>query len=92
VLAPPAIALLVTLAMALFFAALDLRLALALVAYLALAGIGVPLLTRRLGSSPARARSRPALTSAPRWWTACRACRTSSPMGTRRASLTRSAL
>jgi len=49
VLAPPAIALLVTLAMALFFAALDLRLALALVAYLALAGIGVPLLTRRLG-------------------------------------------
>ena len=49
VLAPPAVAALVTLMMALFFGAFDWRLALALVAYLAIAGIGVPLLTRRLG-------------------------------------------
>ena len=48
VLAPPAIAALVTLMMALFFGAIDLRLALAIVAYLALAGIGVPLLTRHM--------------------------------------------
>jgi len=53
-LAPPAVAALVTLAMALFFGALDLRLALALTAFLALAGIGVPLLTRRLGRRAGR--------------------------------------
>lgn len=51
VLAPPAVAVLVTLMMAIFFGVIDLRLALALVAYLAVTGIGVPLLTRRLGRS-----------------------------------------
>jgi len=54
VLAPPAVAALVTGAMAIFFSAFDRRLALALVVYLALAGIGVPLLTRRLGRRAGR--------------------------------------
>jgi len=45
------VAVLVTLMMAIFFGVIDLRLALALVAYLAVTGIGVPLLTRRLGRS-----------------------------------------
>src|SRR5690606_13038781 len=46
-----AVAALITLMMAIFFGVIDLRLALALVAYLAVTGIGVPLLTRRLGRS-----------------------------------------
>lgn len=54
VLAPPAVAALVTGMMAIFFSAFDRRLALALVVYLALAGIGVPLLTRRLGRRAGR--------------------------------------
>ncbi len=49
VIAPPAVALLVGSVMFIFFAAYDLRLALAQIGVLALAGIGVPILTRTLG-------------------------------------------
>ncbi len=48
VLAPPVVALLIALLMGVFLSAYDVRLALAVLAVLALAGIGVPLLTRYL--------------------------------------------
>ncbi|HEX3050107.1 MAG TPA: thiol reductant ABC exporter subunit CydC [Aggregatilineaceae bacterium] len=55
VIAPPAIALLIGLAMFVFFAITDLRLALVLIAFLALAGIGVPLVTQGLSRRTGRA-------------------------------------
>lgn len=48
VLAPPVVALLIALLMGIFLSAYDVRLALAVLAVLALAGVGVPLLTRYL--------------------------------------------
>jgi len=55
VIAPPAIALLIGLVMFVFFAITDLRLALVLIAFLALAGIGVPLVTQGLSRRTGRA-------------------------------------
>ncbi len=55
VIAPPLTALLVTLGMALFMAAHDPRLALSLTAFLALTGLGVPLLVRRIAQRPGQA-------------------------------------
>lgn len=49
VIAPPAVAVMVAAAIAVFMAWYDLRLALALIGFFALAGIGVPLLAHRLG-------------------------------------------
>lgn len=49
VIAPPLVALLVALVMGVFMALHDTRLAISLLVFLALAGIGVPLLTRWLG-------------------------------------------
>ncbi len=54
VLAPPAVALLTTLGMWIFFATFDLRLANALVVFLVLAGVFVPLLTYALARSAGR--------------------------------------
>ncbi|MBN1202460.1 MAG: thiol reductant ABC exporter subunit CydC [Anaerolineae bacterium] len=54
VIAPPAVALLVALVMWVFLSAADVRLAAALTGFLALAGIGVPLLTRRLSRRTGR--------------------------------------
>lgn len=54
VIAPPVVALLTAAVMAVFFAVYDLRLALALVGWLALAGIGVPLLAQTLSRKTGR--------------------------------------
>jgi thiol reductant ABC exporter CydC subunit len=55
VLAPPAVALLIALAMGLFMAAFDRRLALALLAFLATCGVLLPAIMRALGRAPGRA-------------------------------------
>ncbi len=65
VIAPPAVAVLVTLLMVVFLGATDLRLAMALVVCLALAGIGVPLMTSWLarGTGHCLVTTRSALTA-----------------------------
>lgn len=65
VIAPPLVALLIALVMGVFMALHDIRLALSLLAFLALAGIGVPLLTHWLGRDIGRAmvRTRAELTT-----------------------------
>jgi ATP-binding cassette subfamily C protein CydC len=55
VLAPPVVALLIALLMGIFLSAYDVRLALAVLAVLALAGVGVPLLTRYLSRDAGQA-------------------------------------
>jgi thiol reductant ABC exporter CydC subunit len=54
IIAPPLVALLVALVMWLWMRSYDAWLALTLLAFLALAGIGLPLLTQRLGREPGR--------------------------------------
>jgi len=55
VLAPPVVALLIALLMGIFLSTYDMRLALAVLAVLALAGVGVPLLTRYLSRDAGQA-------------------------------------